>query len=59
MTYDLLPRLLPRPEPTYRDFHVKLVPELDASQMLGVRMPALRKLGRELAKGPECGKHPV
>lgn len=54
MTYDLLPLLLPLAEPAYRDFHVKLVPELDASQMLGIRMPALRKLGRELAKGPDA-----
>ena len=56
MTYDLLPRLLPLAEPAYRDFHIKLVPELDATQMLGVRMPALRKLGRELAKGPEAAQ---
>ena len=54
MTYDLLPLVLPLAEPAYRDFHVKLVPELDASQMLGIRMPALRKLGRELAKGPDA-----
>lgn len=56
MTYDLLPRLLPLAEPAYRDFHVKLVPELDADHMLGVRMPALRKLGRELAKGPDAAR---
>lgn len=56
MTYDLLPRLLPLAEPAYRDFHVRLVPELDAGHMLGVRMPALRKVGRELAKGPDAAR---
>ena len=53
MTYDLLSMLTPLAEPSYRDFHVKLVPELPAGQMLGVRMPALRKLARQLAMGPD------
>lgn len=53
MNYDLLPRLLPLAEPDYRDFHVKLVPGLDTSQMLGVRIPALRKLGKELARSED------
>ena len=53
MTYDLLSMLTPLAEPSYRDFHVKLVPELSANQMLGVRMPTLRKLARQLAAGPD------
>ncbi len=53
MTYDLLSMLTPLAEPSYRDFHVKLVPELSADQMLGVRMPTLRKLARQLAAGPD------
>lgn len=53
MKYDLISRLTPLAEPDYRDFHVRLVPELDADGMLGVRMPALRALGKELARGPD------
>lgn len=54
MKYDLISRLTPLAEPDYRDFHVRLVPELDADGMLGVRMPALRALGKELARGPDA-----
>lgn len=57
MTYDLLSSFIPLAEPSYRDFHVKLVPELSAGQMLGVRMPALRKLARQLATGPGFASH--
>lgn len=53
MKYDLLSKLLPIAESSYRDFHIKLVPELSAENMLGVRMPALRQLGRVLAKGAD------
>lgn len=53
MTYDLLSMLRPLVEPAYRDFHVRLVPELRTGDMLGVRMPALRKLAKQLAAGPD------
>ncbi|MGN1008355.1 MAG: DNA alkylation repair protein [Butyricicoccus sp.] len=53
MKYDLVSQLMPLAEPDYRDFHVRLVPELAADGMLGVRMPALRALGRELARSPD------
>lgn len=36
-------------EPDYRDFYIRLVPGLD--NMLGVRMPALRRLARTLVRG--------
>lgn len=54
MTYDLLSMLSPLAEPSYRDFHVRLVPELSAGDMLGVRLPALRKLAGQLAAGPDA-----
>ena len=41
-------RLTALADEKYRDFHTKLVPGLD--NMLGVRMPALRALAKELAK---------
>ena len=53
MTYDLVSVLLPLAERKYRDFHLRLVPELTQADMLGVRMPALRKIGKALAQGAE------
>lgn len=32
----------------YRDFHARLIPTVDKAHILGVRMPALRALAREL-----------
>ncbi len=37
----------------YRDFHSKLVPNIDKERIIGVRTPALRKLAKEVAKMPE------
>ena len=34
----------------YRDFHAKLVPNLDKEKIIGVRTPALRKFAKEFAK---------
>lgn len=34
----------------YRDFHAKLVPNIDKEKIIGVRTPALRKFAREFAK---------
>ncbi len=39
----------------YRDFQIKLTPGVDKGHMLGVRMPALRSLGKEIAKGNPRG----
>ena len=36
----------------YRDFHAKLVPNIDKERIIGVRTPALRKFAREFAKSP-------
>lgn len=42
-------RLRAMADPGYRAFHQKLVPEVE--NLLGVRIPALRQLARELARG--------
>lgn len=39
----------------YRDFHSKLIPTISAETIIGIRMPAMRKLAKEYAKDPECG----
>lgn len=35
----------------YKDFQVKLIPNVDPETVIGVRTPELRKLAKELAKG--------
>ena len=42
-------RLLELADPGYREFHGKLLPGTD--NILGVRVPALRKLAKEIVRG--------
>ena len=37
----------------YRDFHSKLIPTISEETIIGIRMPAMRKLAKEYAKDPE------
>lgn len=39
---------------TYKEFHCKLMPTVNPDTVIGVRTPALRKYGKQLAKQPEC-----
>ncbi len=39
---------------SYKEFHSKLIPNVDSELVIGVRTPALRKLAKELAKTPEA-----
>ena len=39
----------------YRAFHSKLMPETDPEVIIGVRMPQLRKLAKEISAMPEAG----
>lgn len=43
-------RLFALQDSGYRDFHAKLVPNLDKEKIIGVRTPALRKFAKEFAK---------
>ena len=36
----------------YRDFQSKLIPEIDRETIIGVRIPAMRKLAKSYAKEP-------
>ena len=45
----ILGRLLQRQDPTYRDFHKKLLPTVDPERLIGVRTPQLRSLAKELS----------
>lgn len=35
----------------YRSFHSSLIPDNDKGFFIGVRMPVMRKLGKEISKG--------
>lgn len=35
----------------YREFNSSLIPDVDKGKMLGVRMPELRKIGKEISRG--------
>lgn len=37
----------------YRSFHSSLVPNAEKSDILGIRMPRLREIGREISKGTQ------
>ena len=44
--------LFDRQDPAYRAFQSKLMPTVDPETVIGVRMPVLRKLAKELARMP-------
>lgn len=50
---DYLERLLAVQDSEYAKFHAKLIPNINASLILGIRVPEARKLGRILYKDPE------
>lgn len=50
---EIIARLEAATEPSYRDFHCRLVPGLD--NMRGVRTPILRALAREIAQDDAAG----
>lgn len=46
-------RLFALQDLSYRAFHTKLMPTVDPSRVIGVRMPALRQLAKEIAAEPQ------
>ena len=47
-------RLMELQDPAYREFNSRLLPTVDPNTVIGVRVPALRKLAKEFAKKPEA-----
>ena len=39
---------------SYRDFHSKLIPDVEPERVIGIRIPQLRKYAKMLAKTPEA-----
>lgn len=52
----IIKRLYELADADYRAFHAPLIPTVDAERILGVRVPLLRKLARELANTREGDK---
>ncbi len=46
-------RLYEMRDEKYKDFNAKLIPNVDAGAVIGVRTPALRKYAKELSKRPD------
>jgi len=52
----VLERLFELQDISYKEFHSKLIPTVDADKVIGVRTPALRKLAKELKGSVEADK---
>ena len=52
---DIRTGLFARQDTGYRDFHSRLVPELDKDTLIGVRTPVLRSYAKELSKTDMSG----
>ena len=52
----VLSRLFELQDTDYRDFHSRLMPNIEYENIIGVRTPALRKLAKELAKHPQINE---
>lgn len=51
---DVINELLKMQDMGYRDFHSKLMPTVDKSKIIGVRVPDLRKLAKRMAGSEEA-----
>ncbi len=53
-TVPILEQLFALRDPSYREFHCKLVPTVDPKRIIGVRTPQLRALARSLSGTPQA-----
>lgn len=47
-------RLFQLQDTKYRDFHSKLIPNIDKERVIGIRTPMLRQFAKEFWKKPEA-----
>ncbi len=52
-TDEIRAHLFEMQDTAYRDFHAKLIPNIDKENVIGVRTPELRKYAKQLAKHPQ------
>ena len=57
MKEEIKKRLFALQDTQYKAFHSKLVPNINADKIIGVRTPELRKLAKEYAKNEETNLH--
>ena len=50
----LLKQLFTLQDIGYRDFHSRLIPNIDKAQIIGIRMPILRKFAKNFSKTEEA-----
>ena len=48
------PQLFALQDETYREFHSKLMPDINKEAVIGIRIPVLRRFAGEFAKKPEA-----
>ena len=53
---DITQKLLSMQDEKYRDFSSKLIPNIEKNSMIGVRIPHIKKLAKELVKSGEYAK---
>ena len=54
METDVCTQLFALQDLSYRDFHSRLMPTVEPARVIGVRMPALRKLAKAMANTPQA-----
>ena len=52
---ELLKRLQAEQDLKYRDFHASLLPNIDKKSIIGVRVPTMRKIAKEVAAAESAG----
>ena len=51
---ELQQQLFALQDETYREFHSKLMPDINKEAVIGIRIPVLRRFAGEFAKKPEA-----
>lgn len=51
---ELQQQLFALQDETYREFHSKLMPDINKEAVIGIRIPMLRRFAGEFAKKPEA-----
>ena len=48
---DIRAQLFALQDKNYREFHARLMPNIEKDRIIGIRVPVLRKYSKELARG--------
>ena len=53
---DITEQLFMLKDEKYKEFHSRLMPDIEPDRIIGIRVPVLRRLARELVKNGEAGE---